>query len=238
MSVPIWEGKGSDFSNTSATPAFVVPDDTASGKIVIVSMFINVAATLVTGVPTGFSEMQGSPVAGGSNKLAKYWKRLTNADIGTYDFELDSGQYVEGAAELYDNCIASGNPFELNPGVAFDNANGTVTPEVSTDSNGSDRLVIHTATNWSGGNWTPSLGYDKRLQPPVGLITTSDKAQLAAGSTGVVTASSTNSDKRIAHLIALIGTTVETPSPLPTETRKGGWYDLMWISRHYRDGTQ
>ena len=238
MSVPTWEGKGSDFSNTSATPAFIVPDGTASGKVVIVSMFINVAATLVTGVPTGFIEIEGSPVTGGSNKLVKYWKRLTGVDAGTYDFELDSAQFIEGAAELYDNCVASGNPFEPDPGVAFDNTNGTVTPEVSTDTSGPDRLLIHTATNWSGGTWTSPSGYTKRLQPPVGLVTTSDKSQLSEGSTGAVTASSTNSDKRTAHLIALIGTTVETPPVVSSEIKKGGWYDLVVINGYYRVKTR
>lgn len=125
MSVPVWEGKGADFSNTSATPGFAIPAGTASGKIVVVSMFINVAATLVTNIPTGFFQMEGSPIVGGNNKLAKYWKRLTGEDAGTYDFVLDSAQFIEGAAELYNSCVTSGNPFDPNPGVALDNTNGS-----------------------------------------------------------------------------------------------------------------
>lgn len=235
MGAPIWESKGADFSNTSATPGFAIPAGTANGKIVIVSMFINVSTTLVTGVPAGFFEVAGSPVTGGSNKLVKYWKRLTGEDVGTYDFVLDSAQFIEGAAELYNDCVVSGNPFDLDPGTAFDNVNGTVTPEVSTSTNGPDRLIIHTATNWSGGTWTPPDTYTKRLQPPVGLVTTSDKSQPSEGSTGAVTAVATGNDKRTAHIVALIGTTTEELPSEPTEKRTGGWYDLIWISRYQQD---
>lgn len=208
MAAPSWENKGADFSNTSAAPSFVVPAGAASGMVAIVSMFINVAATLVTGVPAGFSAVPGTPVVGGSNSLHKYWKRLTGADSGTYDFTLDSAQFVEGSAELYRNCVLVGNPFDPDPGFAFDDANDTVTPPVTTSSIGPDRLFIHTATDWAGGSWTSPTGYTKRLQPPVGLITISDKVQASAGSSGPLTAVSSNSNKQIAHVVSLIGTTV------------------------------
>lgn len=212
MVAPSWESKGADFSNSSAAPSFAVPSGTATDKIAIVSMFINVAATQVIGVPGGFSLVPGTPVDGASNRLIKYWKRLTGPDVGTYDFVLDSSQFIEGAAELYSDCIISGSPFDTGPGSAIDDTTSSnVTPPVSTTTLGLDRLVIHTATDWAGGSWTPQPGYTKRIQPPVGLVTTSDKIQALGGSTGSVSATSTNSDKRIAHIIGLIGTTVDNP---------------------------
>ena len=228
MGAPVWESKGADFSNSSATPSFAVPAGTAAGKLVIVSFFINVAATVVTDIPLNFALMAGTPVIGASNKLVKYWKRLTGEDTDPYVFTLDSSQYVEGASELYNDVVASGDPIDPNPGFAFSDVNGTVTPEVSTDTEGPDRLIVHTATNWSGGTWTPPTDYTKRLQPPVGLITTADKSQLSEGSTGPITASATGNDKRTAHIAAIIGTTVEDPPSLPlSESRIGGWYDLF-----------
>lgn len=211
MAAPSWVSKGADFSNTSATPSFAVPAGTAANLVVIVSFFANVNTTTVTVVPSGFTVVPGSPVIGGSNVLFKYWKRLTGADVGTYDFTLSSSQFVEGAAELYDNVYMSGSPFDAGPGSAFDDVNGLSTPAISTTTLGSDRANIHTATAWSGGVWTPNAGYTKRLQPPVGLVTASDKIQAVAGPTGSVVATVTVSDKRIAHLIALIGTTVDGP---------------------------
>lgn len=234
MGVPIWESKGADFSNSSATPSFAVPAGTAAGKLVIVSFFINVAATTVIDIPPNFASFVGTPAVGGSNSLVKYWKRLTSEDTDPYVFTLSANQYVEGASELYDNVVSNGDPIDSNLDFAFSDANGTVTPEVNINTSGPDRLIVHTATNWSGGTWTPPTDYTKRLQPPVGLVTTADKSQALEGATGSVTASATGNDKRIAHIAAIIGTTVEDPPPIvpPSESRTGGWYDLIWITRY------
>lgn len=210
MAAPVWESKGADFSGSSAAPTFAVPSGAASSKIAIVSMFLDTPGVLVTGVPAGFSLVPGTPVDANNHHLYKYWKRLTGADAGTYDFTLNGSVFIEGTAELYNTCINTGNPFDPNPGVAADNTAGSITPVVQTDSLGADELIIHSGTCWAGGIWTPPVGYSKRVNSSVGLITTSDKVQLSAGSTGALTASTTTSDKRTAHVIALIGTTVES----------------------------
>lgn len=210
MSAPAWESKGADFSNSSAAPSFAAPAGTAAGKLVIISFYVNVAETTVTGIPSGFAAVPGAPVLGQSNSLQKYWKRLTSADAGTYDFTLSANQFIEGAAELYDSVVDSGSPFDPDPGFAVDNTVGAISPAVETDTVGPDRLILHTATCWAGGTWTPNTGYTKRIQPSVGLVTTSDKQQASAGTTGNVTATSSNSDKRTAHIVALIGTTASS----------------------------
>lgn len=209
MAAPAWESKGADFSNTSAVPGFAVPAGTAAGKIIIISFFVNVKTTTVDTVPSGFAVVPGTPVLGKSNSLQKFWKRLTGADAGTYDFGLSSAQFVEGAAELFNNCVASGSPFDPSPGFANeDNIQRNITPPVSTSTVEPDRLVLHTGTIWAGGAWTPNTGYTKRLQPPVGLITTSDKVEANATATGSIVATSTLSDFATAHIVGLIGTTV------------------------------
>lgn len=209
MAAPAWESKGADFSNTSAAPSFAVPTGTAAGKIVIVSMFVNVKLTTVDAIPAGFTIVPGCPVLGRNNSLQKFWKRLTGADAGTYDFGLNAAQFVEGSAELFNNCVASGSPFDPSPGFANEDVTqSNSSPPVSTSTVGPDRLVLHTATCWAGGTWTPNAGYIKRLQPPVGLVTTSDKVHTNAASTGSVIATSTLSDFQTAHIIGLTGTTV------------------------------
>ncbi len=208
MAAPSWESKGADFSDTSAAPLFAIPVGAATGKIAVVSMFVNGGATTVTGVPTDFSIVPGTPVDASNHRLVKYWKRLAGADSGTYDFTLSASVFVEGAAELFTSCKASGSPFDLESDFAVDETNGLISPAVSIDTVGSDRLVLHSATCWSGGTWTPPVSYTKRINTPVGLITTSDKAQASTGSTGSLTAETTNADKRTAHVVALIGTTV------------------------------
>lgn len=211
MAAPSWESKGADVSTTTSTPSFAVPSGTASGKLVVVSMFLDGVATTVSAVPSGFSQINGSPVDSANHHLVKYWKRLTGADVGTYDFTLSGSVFVEGAAELYDNVLASGTPFDTPAGTAVDDTAGSVSPAVSTTTLGADRLIIHSATCWAGGTWTPPTGFTKRVNPSVGLITTSDKSQAAEGSTGSLTATTTTSDKRTAHVIALIGTTSSNP---------------------------
>ncbi len=208
MAAPLWESKGADISTSTASPSFPVPAGTAVGKVVIVTAFLDTAGASVTATPSGFSVVPGCPVDALNHHLIKYWKRLTGADAGTYDFTLSGSAFIEGAAELYNNCISSGTPFDPSPGVAVDNTAGSITPPVSTSSVSSDRLTIHSATCWGGGVWTPPTGFTKRVNPSIGVITTSDKLQSSAGSTGMLTASTTTSDKRTAHVIDLIGTTV------------------------------
>jgi|SRR5690349_2488660 len=208
MVAPSWLSKGADVSTSTAAPSFAVPAGAAAGKIAIVTMFLDIAATTVNSVPSGFSLVPGSPVDAVNHHQYKYWKRLTGADSGTYDFGLSASVFIEGAAELYDNCVGSGNPFDPNPGAAIDNTAGSASPPVGTDSVGPDRLTIHTATCWAGGTWTPPSTFTKRINTPVGLITTSDKQQSSQGPSGSLSATTTTSDKRTAHVIDLIGTTV------------------------------
>jgi hypothetical protein len=206
MAAPAWESKGADVSDTTGAPAFPIPVGVASGKIVVASMFINGGATTVDVIPSGFAAVPGSPVSASNHKLFKYWKRLSGADVGTYDFTLSASVFVEGAVELYNTCVASGSPFDTGEDSAVDEAFASVSPPVDVTTLGADRLILHSATCWSGGSWTPPAGYTKRVNPSVGLVTTSDKSQAVAGNTGSLTATTTTSDRRVAHAIALIGT--------------------------------
>jgi hypothetical protein len=219
MAAPSWESKGADVSGSTAAPSFVVPGGAASNKIAIVSLFMDGASTTVSTVPSGFSVVPGCPVDAENHHLTKYWKRLTGADSGTYDFTLSASVFVEGAAELYNNCKSSGDPFDPSPGSAVDNTNGSISPAVSTSAAGIDRLILHSATCWGGGTWTSPTGFTKRINPTVGLVTTSDKTQASSGSTGSLTASTTTSDKRVAHVIALVGTSSMAIQSIADEAR-------------------
>lgn len=151
MVAPAWEAKGADISDTTGAPNLPVPVGAASGKISVVSMFINGGATTVTAAPAGFDVVPGTPVTASNHSLIKYWKRLTGADAGTYDFTLSASVFVEGAAELFTDCIAAGNPFDAGEDFAIGEDFASISPSVDITTLGIDRLILHSATCWSGG---------------------------------------------------------------------------------------
>lgn len=215
MAAPAFAVSGTFLSGDTGTAVNVaVPSGVVNGSVIGVAMFLDSSAT-VTALPSGFAHAEGSPVqlpaGGGQHSFVLVWKRATGADSGTYDFTISSAVYREAQAHRYTDVVASGTPFDSPTSSATDTANGTVTPAVSIDTAGSDRLLIHGGTNWSGGTWTAPSGFTKRMDAGFGVVTLSDKAQAAQGSSGSVTATCTGSDKRSAWLGALIGTTSETP---------------------------
>lgn len=204
---PEFMSVGSYFENETSSPAFDAPDGVVAGDIILVVAYIDMEAA-VTDMPDGFSEAPGSPSAilGESGRHSNHvmWKRATGSDTGTYDFILDTSVFVNGAAIRYQGAISSGDPWDTDTDAAQDLDNISVTPAVSITTTGPNRTLIHTGTCWAGGTWTPTTGFTKRVQGGFGLITESDTVQSSAGSTGSVTATTTQSDKRTAWLGALL----------------------------------
>lgn len=237
MAAPAFGSVGTHLFGSSATASFAVPASVASGDIIVIPIFIDVASVTISAMPSGFAHAEGSPVVGGSNSLAVVWKRATGADTGTYDFTLSSSTYRAGSALRYTGCVASGNPWDSPTSANLDNTNGTVTPSVNIDTAGPDRMLVFAATNWSGGAWTPPTGFTERFDTGDEVNTADDLVQAAQGNTGGVTATCVGNDKRIAWLGALIGTTVSGSVPfLPPRTpqvRDPG--ETWWIQRDLRD---
>jgi hypothetical protein len=216
VALPAFESAGAYSAITSAGASLAVPSGTAAGKVAVVVMYLDGAALTVT-PPTGFAPAPGSPVvlsgSSGLHSLHIWWKRLTAADAGTYDFTWTGSRYREAQVLLYSGVVAAGDAFESPAGTAFEAVSSTTTPPVSVTTTGPDRRLLWAGTNWSGGTWTAPAspaGFVKRVQGGAGLVTLADASWASAGATGDVVGTSTNSDKRTAWMAALIGT---TPTP-------------------------
>lgn len=210
---PQFGSSGTHISGNATTANFPVPAGVATGDIIVIPIFLNVAATTITAMPTDFAHAEGSPIAvGTSHSLAVVWKRATGADAGTYDFTLSTNEYRAGAAHRYTGCITSGSPWETPTDTAFEDTSATVTPAVDITTTGANRLLIFSATNWAGGAWTPPTGFTKRMDTGDRVHTLADNVQASAGATGSITATCAGSDKRVAWLGAL----------KPTATGGGG----------------
>jgi hypothetical protein len=211
MAAPTFGASGAFLDGDAATCNVAVPLLVAANSVVVVAIFLDSTVT-VTGVPTGFSNAENSPVfmnplGGGKHRLYVYWKRATGVDTGTYDFTLSASTYREAQAHHYENVVTTGTPFDSPTSSASDEASGTTSPAVSVTTNGADRMLIHGTTNWAGGTWTAATGFTKRQEGGFGVILMEDKTQAAQGSSGTVQATCTGNDKRTAWLGALIGTT-------------------------------
>jgi hypothetical protein len=221
MATPAFESAGAYLASSGAGASIAVPAGTAAGKVVVVVMYLDGAALAVT-PPAGFQVAPGSPVnlpaGSGVHSLHVWWKRLTAADAGTYDFVWTGSRYREAQALLYSSVVATGDAFEPGADTAAEAVSSTVTPPVNVVTTGPDRRLLWAGTNWSGGTWTAPAspaGFVKRVQGGAGLVTLADTAWTTPGDTGNVTGTSTNSDKRAAWLAALIGT---TPTAAPVVT--------------------
>ena len=220
MTAPAYASSGTYRATTGSTGSFAVPSGVVADDIVIVVFYLDVQATTVTAMPSGFAHLDGSPVTSAApfnHSLIIAGKRATGADAGTYDFTFSGSQYHEGQAHRFTGVTTSGAFVDTPSGTATSSASSNTTPAVSMTTLGADRLVLHCATCWAGGTWTAPAGYTKRQQGGAGLSTLADVSQAAAGSTGSITATISNADKRAAWIGALI----PVPSALTTTISAG-----------------
>lgn len=231
MAAPAFAAKGSEDHGvgTSQTPG--VPAGVVSGSGVVLFGFVDSTAT-VSSLPSGFAHAEGSPVAvsaaGGSHSLVVAWKRATGSESGTYTVTLSTSVYSSWVACRYTDMVSSGTPFDTPTDTAVDTGTVSTSPAVSIDTADVDRLVIHSASNWSGGAWTPPTGFTERVdEVPDRVMTASDKTQASAGNTGTVQATCAGTDRMTAWLGAMIGTTAggtsatATPSVVAATTTVG-----------------
>ncbi len=205
MAGPSFVASGTEFSDTSAAPAFSAPAGVVANQVVVAVFFVDGATDQHPVAPDGTWEAApDTPVVANNHRLYVYGHRAAGNEAGPYTFTLDGAVFVEGQTHRYTAAVTSGSVFDTDTEAAVDNSDvGTVTPAVSITTSGAERLLLHAATGWSGGIWTPPTGFTKRQQPSVGLSTLADLAQAVAGSSGALTASVTNPDKRTAWLGAL-----------------------------------
>lgn len=203
MAAPSFAASGTAFSGGGSGVDVAAPAGVVANSVIIVDFFLNGTPDLNVVAPGDWSAAEGSPVVVSGHRLYVFWHRASGIEAGPYSFTWDVSEFREGQAHRYEGVVTSGNPFDAGANTAVDNGNGSSTPAVSVTTLGTERLLVHAATCWAGGTWTPPTGFTKRQQPSVGLSTLSDLAQAAAGSSGAVVATTTTSDKRGAWLGAL-----------------------------------
>lgn len=182
------------------------PGGVVAGQVVVADFFLDGAINQNVVPPAGWFAAENTPVQAANHWKYVFWHRASGAESGPYSFTWDASVFREGQAHRYTDCVTSGTPFDAGAASAVDNTAGTTTPAVSITTLGDDRCLVHAATCWAGGTWTPPVApvaFTKREQPSVGVSTLADATFAAAGSTGSVTASVTNADKRTAWLGAL-----------------------------------
>lgn len=205
-------GGGTRSTISLAAPASVVAD-----SVVVAVIFVD-GGTNQNPTLAGWAHVTGSPVAASDHQLYVLWHRATGSEAGPYGFVLNTSQYCEGQVHRLDGVTTSGDPFEAaNTATVGSGAGTNATPNVAVTTLGADRLLLHAATNWSGGTWTPPAspaGFTKRQQiAPDGISTLATAAFASAGSTGNVSATSTGAGRATALLAAFVGASVAVDPP-------------------------
>src|SRR4051794_13761058 len=98
---------------TRTTSAVPVPSGVASGHVVLVHLYIEVASAVTP--PAGFTELVFSPspfTTGSVSGQRIFWKRASGADSGTYSFTHASA-WTSGVAVRHTGAIGSGTPVEV-----------------------------------------------------------------------------------------------------------------------------
>jgi hypothetical protein len=197
-----------------------VPAGVIANNIVELRVFMDTTGSTAT-PPTGFVDAPDSPQTISANQRQHvWWKRATGAESGTYTVTFSPDSYAEAVAVRYSACIDTGNPYDDTDSDQIA-TNTTTSPPVDVTTTGADRLIVHSATNWAGGTWTPSTGFTTRVTGGFGQIHVATKLQAAAGASGSVVATCTGNDKQTAWLGALKGAAGGT-----TEVTQS--YDLRW----------
>ena len=193
---------------TASSAAVPVPSGVAAGDVILVHLYKQ--NTNAVTPPAGFTEIGTAQQTTGSViSHHVFWKRATGADSGTYSFTWTGSNWRAALATRYTGCVSTGNPYDSGGGApngAARSSSGTTTPAVSLTTQGPDRLLVWSGTNFNSGAWTMPSGFTAVESDQADeLSSTAYKAQAAAGATGSITGSCASSANETAWLIALVG---------------------------------
>ncbi len=196
-----------------ATANVPVPAGAASGDIAVVGIYKENTAAITT-VPSGFT-LKTSLTTSGTTRgtLYVYWKRLTGADAGTYNFAWSGNTFRGAVSGLWSGRAGAGDPFDGTVGAA-ENAAIATTLNVSTSPAAANGDAVGIWTNFTGGNaYTPPTNYTERQD--LDVITLDTRDAVASGSTGSISATSNVSgfQKAFLGVLAAAGGTDATPAP-------------------------
>lgn len=159
------------------TAPIPVPTGAAAGDIAVVGIYQG--TDVATTPPAGFAAAHVSPHFAAS-RFAVYWKRLTQADTGTYDFTLSAESWIEAVCALFAGRTTTGNPFTATSTHMLTPSQSVTLPGVAA-ANGDDLMGFGVAFYW--GSWTVPPDMVERHDTATGIsLATADG--VAAGPTG------------------------------------------------------
>ncbi|RYP85914.1 hypothetical protein EKO23_11460, partial [Nocardioides guangzhouensis] len=158
---PTFRSSSSTGDDAYATAANVpVPSGAAAGDIVVASIATWGGAPAIT-APAGFTLK--ATYTGGTDTVRIYWKRLTAADTGSYQFTWSGGRWSSGHAIAVSGGPSTGDPIEaINQASA---ASATTFPSVSVSTTTAPLLA------WFGRNDEPASQHT----PPTGFTEAQDR---------------------------------------------------------------
>jgi hypothetical protein len=232
VALPSVGALGTNVEGSATSLAIPLPASVVNLSGVLAFVFLDGAAQTLTW-PGGWQEAENSPVnvSPTSHGLHVAWHRASGSESGNTTPTWTSSTFAAAFTCRIDNMVTSGTPFDSPTGSAHSaGSNVTVSPTVSTTTLGADRLLIHVATNWSGGTWTAdtSPAFTKQQQSLENVMVLCTRDQAAAGGSGNVEATCTGSDKSTAWIGGLIGTTgaAATSLIIPRRPRIGALLDM------------
>ena len=215
MAGPTYGVAGSYLENDTSGPSFGAPSGVVADSVVVIAAYVDGTGDPAISMASGWAHAPGSPVyedddpldgASQNHRLVIAWHRASGSESGPFaPWTTTGSRFTSGQAHRFDGCPTSGDPFDTADDVAGRTVSATATPSVAITTGGADELVLHAATNWAGGPWTPASGFTERQDGgSFHHCMLAEKAQASAGSTGSVVATATGSDKSQAWLGALL----------------------------------
>jgi len=171
-------------AGSRTTVAIPVPAGVDNKDIVVVGVYKENTAAITP--PAGFT-LKASDTTNATTQgaLWVYWKRLTGADTGSYDFTWTGSSYAGGHAVAGRGAVETGDPFIAGSIVRTSNNSGnSLGHAVTSILNG---LGISFVSSWATATrtWTAPSGWNKEEQTVNQALGV--KASMPATTTGTVT---------------------------------------------------
>lgn len=213
----------------TAAPSIGVPSGVQANDIVVVILWTPTVTTITP--PSGFAYADGFPSSVGSNTTHVFWKRLTGADSGTYDFTSSANTWHSRGAYAFRGVVSSGDPWETDFGQA--QASSSASANVNMDVIVPNSMGILLCGAWSGdeGTWTIPSGWTAPSGTfPGANFNFTYKLLTTAGNTGSVALTAPNAGNGVNEWIGALKPAMTAPTLAATYTAAIGVQGDMTIA--------
>jgi hypothetical protein len=186
-------GASDDLSSSESVP---VPSGAAANDIALVALEMWEIDNPTVTVPSGFTLV--TTVINGSQKLKVFWKRLTGADTGTYNFSWSGDQWHQAQCILFTGVKTTGDPIGAN----FDTDTATAsTAPTTTVSTAFVPGLAHWVANENPVTHTPPSSFTEVQD--ANLLTTGYRLPGSSGLQSAASAGLSSSTVLVTALVAL-----------------------------------